>query len=357
MVLGKYIKLLLSEQKQVILPGFGNLEVKESPAAVSDAADMLSPPGLRIKFDSGFSKDDGLLAATYAEQDNVDEEEARQRVLELVDAIKFALDKGERYEIHGLGSFYRDSDGKVIFRKEKDWILDPGQYGLEPLDLLELDEAEKIETVPEPPVRIESDESFAVEPGNASLTNQREAGRIPQARAAVRHEPHREPRQGRWRAIWFVAGALIIVLIALILIPTNNLNLPGRKTTPPPVITEPAPSQTTVPGDQDADEPSDFESLTPESLENEPTETIGEPEPAAASNKYFLIAGSFSHLRNASELQDQMRSRGMSAEVMITENRMYRVSVGAFPTIGEAERELARIKSLPGLESCWILTN
>jgi cell division protein FtsN/nucleoid DNA-binding protein len=357
MVLGKYIKLLLNERKRVILPGFGNLEVKESAGAAPDAEELLSPPGLRIKFDAGYSKDDGLLASSYATQDKVDEEEAKQRVLELVDAIKFALDKGEPYEIPGVGSFQRDSDGKVTFRKEKDWILDHGQYGLEPLDLLELDEAGEIETVPEPPVSIEADESFAVEPKNSEFSLQRESQRNTATRAAVRQEPYREPRQGRWRAIWFVAGALIIVLVVLILIPTNNLNLPGRNTKPPPVITQPGPDQTTDPGDPDPGERSDFESLTPESLENEPVETIDEPEQAAERNKYFLIAGSFSHLRNASDLQDKLRTGGVSAEVMITENRMYRVSVGAFPTIGEAERELARIKSLPGLESCWILSN
>ena len=91
---------------------------------------------IRVKFDSGFSKDDGTLAATLAEGEKMEEEEARQQVLELVDAIKFALDKGESYRIPDVGSFIRDSDGKVSFRKDTGWILEPGQFGLEPLDLL-----------------------------------------------------------------------------------------------------------------------------------------------------------------------------------------------------------------------------
>jgi cell division protein FtsN len=92
-------------------------------------------------------------------------------------------------------------------------------------------------------------------------------------------------------------------------------------------------------------------------LENEPAEAIETAPPNAEQNKYFLIAGSFSHLKNASDLQDQLKAKGINAEVMITENRMYRVSVGSFATIGEAETELARVKSRPGLESCWILSN
>jgi cell division septation protein DedD/nucleoid DNA-binding protein len=355
MVLGKYMKLLLDERKRVILPGFGNLEVKEPEGSMVDAGEVLAPPGIRIKFDSGFSKDNGELATALVEGEKIEEEEARQRVLELVDAIKFALDKGEPYVIPGLGSFVRDSDGKVSFRKDSGWILETAQYGLEPLDLLELDETEEIETAPEAPVRIEEDESFAVEPQKTDFSVHPQT-RTPAGRTAIAQE-QRAHRPGRWRAVWLVAGALIVVLVVLILIPTGNLNLPGKKTVPPPATTQPDPQQSSASGDPATEEPSEFESLTPESLENEPAEQITQPEQDAVNDKYFLIAGSFSHLRNASDLQDRLKTSGISAEVMITENRMYRVSVGSFPTIAEAESELARIKSLPGLESCWILSN
>ncbi|MEJ2596478.1 MAG: SPOR domain-containing protein [bacterium] len=353
MVLGKYIKLLLDDRKRVILPGFGNLEVKEPEGVLSDASEALTPPGIRVKFDSGFSKDDGRLAAALAGGENIEEEEARQQVLELVDAIKFALDKGESYNLPGVGSFIRNSDGKVSFRKEAGWILEPGQFGLEPLDLLELDETVEIEPAPEAPVQIEADESFAVEPQKTDFSVQSPPT---SGRKAVTQE-HRAHKPGRWRAIWFVAGALIVVLIVLILIPTDVVNIPGRKTAPPPATTQPDQRQGSTAGDPGAANPSEFESLTPESLENEPAEQMDEPEQDAVDDKYFLIAGSFNHLRNASDLQDRLKANGVSAEVMITENRMYRVSVGSFPTITEAEKELSRVKSLPGLESCWILSN
>jgi len=355
MVLGKYIKLLLDERKRVILPGFGNLEVKEPEGAMADAVDVLAPPGIKVRFDSGFSKDDGKLAAKVAGGEKIDEEEARQRVLELVDAIKFALDKGEPYVIPEVGSLIRDSDGKVSFRKEAGWILEPGQYGLEPLDLLELDEAEEIESAPEAPVRIEADESFAVEPQKTDFAVQSRPHTSSGSRAVIQ-EP-RAHKPGRWRAIWFVAGGLIVVLVVLILIPTGNLNIPGRKAAPPPAVTQPDQGEGTTADDPVSETPSEFESLTPESLENEPAELMDEPEQDVVANKYFLIAGSFSHLRNASDLQDRLKASGISAEVMITENRMYRVSVGSFPTVSEAESELARLKSLPGLESVWILSN
>lgn len=359
MVLAKYIKLLLDERKQVILPGFGNLEVKESAGTLPEQEGVFNPPGLNIKFDAGYSKDDGLLASELSSGERVDEEEARQKVLELVDAIKFALDKGEPYTLPGAGNFTRDSNGKVHFRIDRNWILEPGQYGLEPLDLLELDEAEEIEEVPAEPVEIEVDESFAVEPQKPEPPPFRKAPPTGAPRVAVRQTHQKEHRPGRWRAIWIVAVALIVVLVVLILVPSNKLNITGRKSPPPAVNAGPDPAVNTpqATGDGEVENPSDFESLTPESLENEPTETIEKPVQPDARNKYFLIAGSFSHLKNASDLQDRLKANGVEAEVMITENRMYRVSVGSYPTMGEAEKELVRVKSKSGLESCWILSN
>jgi hypothetical protein len=42
---------------------------------------------------------------------------------------------------------------------------------------------------------------------------------------------------------------------------------------------------------------------------------------------------------------------------MITENRMYRVSVASYATKEEAEKALLQIKSEPGLQSSWLLSN
>ncbi len=359
MVIGKYIRLLLVEGKMVVLPGFGNLEMKKTAGAGTTGENLMEPPGLRIRFDSGFSKDDGNLAESMASGEQMDPEEARQQVLELVDAIKFSLDKGESFQVEGVGSFTRDTSGKVHFRIDRDWVLHPEQFGLEPLDLLELDEEEEIEQVPREPVEIGSNEAFAVEPEPFQPAQRRPPSGKPPPRAAAVRSDLKERRAGRWRTIWMVAGVLIIILVVLIMIPTDKLNIPGRMAVPPPVTSPPGPEGTAAsPRDaEEAGEGADFERLTPESLGTEETGGNERQPPDAEMNKYFLIAGSFSHLKNASDLQDQLKSRGVDAEVMITENRMYRVSVGGFATIGEAESELARMKSKPGLESCWILSN
>ncbi len=64
--IGENVKQLLEERKRVILPGFGNLEVKESGGAVPSSAKRIDPPGLMVRFDGSFSKDDGMLSNAFS---------------------------------------------------------------------------------------------------------------------------------------------------------------------------------------------------------------------------------------------------------------------------------------------------
>jgi len=332
MIIGKYIRTLLDERKRVILPGFGNLEVVVPEGTQTPTGNRFNPPGTRVRFDKGFSKDDGLLAQTLAAGEEMDRDEAQQRVLELVDAIKFALDKGEEYILIEAGSFSRDSEGKIRFLADPDWVLEADQYGLESMDLLELEEL----------------------PPEEEQANEAESAAAPKVTPLATPRPKPKPR--RWRVIWIVAALLILVLAVLILIPSEDAETGEKRG----LFNKKADRETV---DQDQIAP---EELPIETLEQGPdTEaTVPDPEPEVeeelpveVSNNFFIIAGSFKKLKNASDLQDQLNSRGFNAEVMITENRMYRVSVASFATKAEAEQALSELKSEPGLQSAWLLSN
>lgn len=359
MIVGKYIKQLLDERKRVILPGFGNLEVKDK-GKTPTSGNRIDPPGLLILFDAGYSKDDGLLASVLAAGEKMDEEEAGQRVLELVDAIKFALDKGESYAIPETGTLNRDDDGKVHFKVDPNWVLEPDQYGLESVDLLELEE------LPEEEEKVPEKEKIEETPSKVKSETKPEAP--PPERPILRtsnlttlHEPEKKkPRHtNRWRIIWIVTGALILILAGLIFIPSGNDRKPKQKepaitgTEKTDVRTEP---QETI-GDQTPEEQLTPEEQITESAEAEETPAVEEPPPEVQEHNYFIIAGSFKHLKYASDLQDQLKAKGYAAEVMVTENRMYRVSVSSYATKEEAEEDLAGVKAESGLESCWLLSN
>lgn len=334
MIIGKYIKSLLEDRTRVILPGFGNLEVVLSEGRKTASGKRLDPPGLAVKFDTGFSKDDGILAEAMAAGEVMEREEAQQQVLELVDAIKFSLDKGENFSLPETGTFSRDADGKTHFQADPAWVLEPEQYGLEPMELLELEE-------------LPTDEKGTQTTRTDSKTSTQVTELAP---------PKPKPKSFRWRVIWLVAAALIVALVVLVLIPSDETeNGERRKLFNRQPDTEAVEQEGVVEEQQDV--------VTEEQTDSPETgvpETEAEEEqtpPVEESNNFFIIAGSFSKLKNASDLQDQLNSRGYNAEVMITENRMYRVSVASYATKEEAENALSQIKSEPGLQSCWLLSN
>ena len=372
MIVGRYVRQLLSEGKRVVLPGFGNLEVKEGKSSVPVSGARIEPPGISVVFNTGYSKDDGQLSTAYAKGEGLDEEEARQRVLELVDAIRFALDKGESYRLPEAGTFQRDPDGKVYFTPDPGWVVAPGQYGLEPMDILELEDLPE-EEVPEPepvPEVVEKSPGPVAEGAPVEKEpNRKEENLKPWEREDSKRSFR---RTRRWRAIWIVTGLLIILLVVLIIVPVDILRNPEgpsgpliEREEPEPPAMQGEPQEEAPPAmsdDREEEQPAEgsnaedelpAESSDPEEVQ--PVETGPEQEQPAAN--YYIIAGSFRNLANASEMQDRLKAMGYPAEVMITENRMYRISVASYALKSEAEDGLRNLKEQPGLESVWLLSN
>ena len=163
--------------------------------------------------------------------------------------------------------------------------------------------------------------------------------------------------------IWLVAALLIVVLAVLVIIPpggdeSGEQRQLFRKKADREVIQEDQQTVDEQQAGQTGEQQSDTETAASEpEPEPEPEVEQEQRQPTEESNSFFIIAGSFSKLNNASELQDQLNAKGFQAEVMITENRMYRVSVASYATKAEAEKALSQIKSETGLQSCWLLSN
>ena len=361
MTIGETVRRLLAAGEKVILPGFGNLVIVDKVAGIPDSGKHLDPPGRRVRFNSSSSKDDGKLAGAFAGDASLNEEEAGQQVLELVDAIRFALDKGETYILEGAGKFSRDDDGKVRFDADKDWLIEPDQYGLESMELLELEDEPALQE------EVKAEPATAADRSPEPVTRPAPPPSRKREEQTKAHEPWKDDKSHRksrlWKIIWGVAGALILILLTLILVPAEKLPFLGGKNRPDTNETvSGSPSGETEAGQAAGSgtdiTPSGPANAVPDAAETAPVTEPAVTEPALPpANKYFLVAGSFRNLANASELQDKLKEKGYKAEVMMTENRMYRVTAASYATRGEAERALARIKSVPGLESCWLLSN
>jgi cell division septation protein DedD/nucleoid DNA-binding protein len=405
--LGTYIRQLLSNREQVILPGFGSLVVTEGRGVAGDKG-RIEPPVAVVKFDPTHPKGDGKLAGAYASGEGIDPEEARQQVLELVDAIKFRLDKGEKYKLDQVGVFSRDDDNRILFSKDPDWLIDPDAFGLETLDILELESEDDGGTVladgtdaagrKEVPGRKEAGgvkhDGEQEQPGGEKYADgERGTGGEKQAGAERKTEDGAErqvaeggtgkrvtaserERSGvtaggsvkrverkpvnKWKIIWIVVGSLIAVLVLILLIPTGNGVEFGRDgivirdrqeaegaEEHAPAVEKGLKEEEGLPADEPVAEPGPVRRPAADEPGDQPKATTG--------HKYFIIAGSFQSLQNATELMNELKAAGFPAEMIITENRMYRVSVKSYADREQAIRELPRIKAESGMDGAWVM--
>lgn len=352
------IRQMLSRKEAVILPGFGSLLITEGRGTTSGAG-RIDPPGLIIRFDATHPKGDGKLAQEFAEGEEIEYEEARQQVLELVDAIKFSLDKGEAHHMEDVGTFTRDDNNKIHFQKDPDWTLDPSLFGLSSLELLELEDegvASSGKTTPE----------SAEDPGISEQESSVEKVPVSGKPGAVATPPRARRRPvNKWGIIWIVIGSLAAVLVIILLIPTNNDIEIGKDG----IVIKDAETEDRQDPDllQEADAAGDAglygdveeggaeitDAVGPIVTEAEEFTTEQSDE---NQNRYFIIGGSFQKLPNATDLMNQLKSAGFPAEIIITENRLYRVSVKSYPTRDEAFNSLDDVKENAGLESVWVMT-
>lgn len=387
--LGKYIRQILSRKEAVVLPGFGSLLLEESKGVQREDG-KIDPPGAVVRFDATHPKEDGKLADVYAAGEQLDREEAGQQVLELVDAIKFRLDKGETYKLDMVGAFSRDDDNRIHFSKDPNWVIDPELFGLSELDLLELEDTEMGKDVDEKEAAVaeagvdqedvkKKDQTAAVsmtekqgeQAAEVSMTGKRTAVRTTGKGAAMHAPADRKGSQKRkvqrkpvnkWRIIWIVTGSLIVVLTLILLIPSGNGLEVGkdgiiiRDTEIGGGAGQGSDSGTDQQQTQGTDVQEDIGAAARESLQEQEEPDEGPVQPPVRENKYFIIAGSFQNLGNATELMDELKAAGYPSEIILTENRLYRVSVRSFATKQEALNALPSLKSNDGMGSAWLLT-
>ena len=98
----KYLLEILKEHNTIIIPGLGALTITNS-----DTGETMFMPYLQ--------HDDGKLAAFVAENDGLEEADARIMVGRYVREIQSTLSKGESYSMFHLGTFVKSEDGDVEY--------------------------------------------------------------------------------------------------------------------------------------------------------------------------------------------------------------------------------------------------
>ncbi len=101
--MNKYLVEILKIQSSIILPGLGALMVPSQKSG-------------KVVFNPHLKFNDGSLAKYIAEKENIDEQEAQNKVAKFIREIEADLGKGIDYDMFEFGSFFKNKDGEVDFK-------------------------------------------------------------------------------------------------------------------------------------------------------------------------------------------------------------------------------------------------
>ncbi|MBE0653045.1 MAG: SPOR domain-containing protein, partial [Bacteroidales bacterium] len=388
-----YIADYLLSHGKVFFPGLGTLKITQKGAGVRGG--KFSPPSASLKFTSeDIPEEDNHFPGLIAEKERCSLEDARQAILEYIDEIRFAFNKGEAFTMEGICRFFIDEDNNIEVMKDPGFIIDPENYGLESFEMegfeemktkgeTKLHEAsgaketqkEKIELVLDVEHDMRKFEETYVSPVRkepaVNHIEKRESVKRPEVPEYPFYEIPDQHRRNRKLLIGAITSAFIVV-IAIVIISQVSDSWNKRINR-----NEIFRSSQDLEVDDDfsnlKDEDFDFdgmldemqkESGTSPALEGvgpveqpESSESGAEslPAPGESYIEYHIIAGSFSSYENARELQQQLTLLGYPSLVIEPRTGIYRVSAISFRDKVTALNELVKFREKTGMESSWLM--
>jgi len=137
--MNKYLIEILKLRTSVTLPGFGALMIANSKTG-------------KIVLNQLLKYDDKVLAKFIAEKENIDLQEAQNRVSQFIKEIDLDLSKGETYDIFKFGKLSKTENGSIVFEMDdvmkKEQVL-PIASSTKPEPKVE----KSIVSIPEPEVK------------------------------------------------------------------------------------------------------------------------------------------------------------------------------------------------------------
>ncbi len=389
LAINEYIRDLLLFEERVIFPGFGALEIIKKPAVISGA--KMAPPSSELRFNSELKRDDGVLTAKVSQAEDIDEEEAREKVLEYIDSMVFAFNKGEQFVMEGVCTLFQDEDNVIRVEKDPSLNLEFDSFGLETLELDPFAGEEEeapgpVEEAPEAaPVDVEA-EALAEEEAGKEFPPEEAEQEIPSGPAGGSYVPdgagipplENEPAEyhadgggsGNRSTIWILSGAIVVVLCALVIMTLKTDLLDG--TFDLGSLFKSSDSTLEINDDFSNLSDQDFEfdhmkneleteidsSTSIKNALNPPEKGNTKPEAAAPTkgfSEYHIIAGSFKDRENAAQLQQELTMKGFQCKIIERGDGYFRVSAGSFSDKQRALDSLQSFRKIKGMNHSWVM--
>lgn len=141
----RHIESLLLRNDCVIVPDLGGFVAHHVDARYSEEEYLFLPPTRMLGFNPQLTMNDSLLVQSYADTYDLSYPEALGRVEQEVAALRSALDEEGHCELEGLGTLYKNQEGKLSFAPCEAGILTPSLYALDSFEVKPLETAAKSE--------------------------------------------------------------------------------------------------------------------------------------------------------------------------------------------------------------------
>ena len=326
MDIAPFIRELIVLNECVILRGIGGFETSYKHATVDKKQKIIIPPSKKIKFRPDLVKDNGVLMSYIADKLGISKGKASSYIDKFVSKFFDEIKEKEKVFLEGIGEFTFDNRNNIIFTEIENANYLAESFGLEVLDF------------------------------NGDI---KENTPILEAKSKTGGS-----KKGKYKGLYISIGvlfSLIVISILLLIATSKQVNLihwfddkSADKN-----------NGTMIFGNTDKELEDSIISAIERSLSEStiPNKALAVPtaqastkkaETKAAKSNYYLVAGSFQNIRNAEILKDQLKRKGLSPEIVITNEQLYRIVVGAFYDRKEAIAELRRIRGQLD-QSVWLL--
>jgi nucleoid DNA-binding protein len=391
----KYIKQLLEEFSKIILPGFGAIVLEDEETG-------------ELMFNEYLTYNDGKLDAKIAEESNLEPQEVKNTIAKYVRDIQTQIDKGETYDIFGLGFFTKNKDGEVEFNGNLKTgpIKNTAFEGPSPTPLSTQEKSQEspASTVDKkenqftasndrqtvnhnqynPPIDKEEDNVKATTKNTIAVSNTNETSTASKENTIERKEERKKKR--RSPLFWIIIILLVVCASGVVFITLNYQRVETymgwnqfeeaveKKQTSEigePFINDSSSRKTnaneetsdetkidTLPNSktlknisEEALEP-DEETINTEveenhsngSVEVEENKIVEQQKKAIKTGSYHLIAGSFSVYENAEQLVTELKEKGLDAKIIGKIGALHFVSAQSYDSLEQAQKDLSNVR-------------
>jgi cell division septation protein DedD len=357
----KHISELLYEHDCVIVTDLGGFIANYKPASVNQALNVISPPSKNLAFNSSLRQNDGLLASHISRSEALNYIDACEVIREFVTASNHTMKNGQKVKIEKVGVLFFDKENNLQFQPDQNSNYLVETFGMSAVHSPVIKRQQQFE----------EDHIKPLYPSS------------------------RKPRERRifgWKVLEVIPAAAVLTFLLLVppalenfnsnlgtMLPFSRINeyirdIKGETVTAPvkvvyhsPFETPPvkAPTAANTVTDQTATVNAESAVAKEEPLkETAVTETTDVPvtvKPTVGTTEYnetgknwHVIGGAFRFRRNAVKYAEQLKSKGVNAEVIGKyKGGMYLISIFKAASFSQAKDTLDEFRTAVSADA-WV---